>query len=169
LVAPLSSTATSRHHEDAAVLTAVIESQACGHDSELPNGKFTVVPDETIPYDDFSFPKDVDASAVQSLKRSNKGPHKLPKIKSCDGVRIVSNIKLKRIFSEGWWKNFYRTSPQASGILHLTLPGFSRDGRTAIVQGASVCGGLCGTGLYWVLKKVNGTWVVTQTHGTWIS
>jgi hypothetical protein len=120
-------------------------------------------------YDNESVAEAVDASAVQSLKARNKVSRELPSVYACKLVEVVSAKRIKDAFSAGGWSNFQKVFPGGSDILRLTLPGFSKDGKIAIVQGQTSCEGLCGHGVYWVLKDVNGKWVVVQRRATWVS
>jgi len=67
------------------------------------------------------------------------------------------------------WDGFYQAFPGSSGILSLSLPGYSTNGNLAVVQVAYACGPLCGAGFYWVLEYVHGQWVVKERSSAWIS
>ena len=51
----------------------------------------------------------------------------------------------------------------------LTSPLFSRDGKTVIVQISTICGGLCGSGETWVLKRRQGKWRKVRLLNSWVS
>ncbi len=50
-------------------------------------------------------------------------------------------------------------------IFHL--PILTHDGQKAFVSLDHICGGLCGQGWYFILKKIKGKWKVVRYGGTW--
>lgn len=67
------------------------------------------------------------------------------------------------------WKSFNQLFPGATGIISFSHPGFDRKLDQAIVFAAFVCGGLCGGGTVYVLRKVHGRWKVVSTAVVWVS
>lgn len=57
----------------------------------------------------------------------------------------------------------------ANGIISLSRVGFDRTLHEAIVSTSFVCGGLCGEGWIYILKKQHGVWRVVEEHWTWVS
>jgi hypothetical protein len=57
------------------------------------------------------------------------------------------------------WGDFYKKHETAWGIVQFSRIGFSRDGAQALVYFGYGCGGLCGYGGYWVMRKQNGVWI----------
>jgi len=66
-------------------------------------------------------------------------------------------------------KSFQELFPGASGIISFSHVGFDPTLREAIVSTAHVCGGLCGTGSLYVLRKKWGRWVVVNKRVVWVS
>ena len=66
-------------------------------------------------------------------------------------------------------KDFHQTFPKAAGIISLSHVGFDSGLRQAMVSSSFVCGGLCGTGRLYILRKTGGTWEVTSNSITWVS
>ena len=52
-------------------------------------------------------------------------------------------------------------------FLELSSPAF--DGEVAFVETAYVCGGLCGNGLLYALRRNRGDWHIVAVSDTWIS
>jgi hypothetical protein len=84
-------------------------------------------------------------------------------------------IATESIHFEGWPvekdgpSSFEQRFPGASGIVSLSLVGFDSTLREAIVSTSFVCGGLCGTGCRYVLKKKWGRWEVANKWMVWVS
>jgi hypothetical protein len=112
----------------------------------------------------------VEASAMRSLAERNETPGRLDIAKRCPRLRIASEKEIGDATRRGDWDRFHRAFPQAKGILYLSRPGYSSDGRTAVVDVGSGCGSLCGAGFLWVLKAdAAGHWTVERMIPTWVS
>lgn len=70
---------------------------------------------------------------------------------------IASDLKFARLF------------PGATGIIGLSHAGFDKQIGEAIVTTSYVCGGLCGGGHRYFLKKFGGRWIVVSKRETWVS
>jgi hypothetical protein len=167
--------ATDSAQQDVPVLSAIAQAE-CSRATGQPDGKYQVIPDQTDTIVVTSFPETLDRDAIKSLRARNTSPHRLPNISLCPSVRLASdrslNSAMKRKTVDGTragWDGFYRTFPGSSGILSLSLPGYSANGNLAIVQVAYACGPLCGAGFYWVLEYVEGRWVIKERSSAWIS
>jgi hypothetical protein len=55
---------------------------------------------------------------------------------------------------------FRQAFPSAGGIISLSHVGFDSSLHEAIVSTSFVCGGLCGTGRLYILRKIRGRWEV---------
>lgn len=79
------------------------------------------------------------------------------------------------VYFEGWptrnknTKSFESLFPGASGIISFSHVGFDASLDQAIVSTSFVCGGLCGTGKVYVLKKRWGRWRVVNQWIIWVS
>jgi len=60
------------------------------------------------------------------------------------------------------WKNFYKKYPGSDGITKLSAVGFNAKKTIAIVYLGNQCGGLCGGGVYHVLRKNDGKWSLSD-------
>jgi hypothetical protein len=69
-----------------------------------------------------------------------------------------------------WWKTFHDKYPKARGIMTFSRVGFNSNKTQALVYRANHCGGLCGGGNYYLLRKKNGVWVIEGVVGpSWVS
>lgn len=64
---------------------------------------------------------------------------------------------------------FEQLFPGASGIISFSHVGFDSALHEAIVATSFVCGGLCGTGSRYVLRKKRGRWEVVNKWVSWVS
>ena len=70
---------------------------------------------------------------------------------------------------ENGQKDFEKVYPGASGIISLSHVGFDPTLDEAIVSASFVCGGLCGTGWRYTLRKKRGRWAVAGKSIIWVS
>lgn len=88
-------------------------------------------------------------------------------------VTIVSDSLLREIFSSGvrgGWEDFRRRYPRRDGCERLSPVAFSADSTEAMVYREVHCGGLCGDGtLYWLRRSSDGRWSVIGSLMFWVS
>jgi hypothetical protein len=65
--------------------------------------------------------------------------------------------------------SFEKLFPGANGIISLSRAGFDRALDESMVSASFVCGGLCGEGWVYKLKKRRGKWQVVSKRMIWIS
>lgn len=82
---------------------------------------------------------------------------------------LVPKEKIKQIFEELSWDEFYRQFPDSGGYIALSRVGLNSRGDQAFVYRRHMCGGLCGSGHYLALVKKNGEWAVQKKFMSWIS
>jgi hypothetical protein len=116
----------------------------------------------------------VSGEAIRDYKLRNIEPESLRWIGSISPrIEFLSEDEIDRIFPENAsvypWTDFYKRFPGSSGLVTLSNVGFNGDHTQALVYFANVCGGLCGSGEFVVLKKVRGRWVVERTDQLWVS
>jgi hypothetical protein len=116
----------------------------------------------------------VSGEAIRDYKLRNLEPGSLRWIGSISPrIEFLSEDEIDRIFPEDAsvypWTDFYKRFPGSSGLVSLSKIGFNNDHTQAIIYVANVCGGLCGSGEFVVLKKVRGRWVVDRTDQLWVS
>lgn len=84
-------------------------------------------------------------------------------------------IASESVYFDGWRvdkslsKPFEQLFPGAAGILSFSHVGFDPSLNEAIVSSSFVCGGLCGTGQRYILKKRRGRWQVVSSRIVWMS
>lgn len=66
-------------------------------------------------------------------------------------------------------KNFEARFPHNFGYFVISLPGLNLGKTEAILYVDHFCGGLCGGGGYFLMRKVSGIWHVVDQHITWTS
>jgi hypothetical protein len=84
-------------------------------------------------------------------------------------------IAVESVHFEGWpvqkngSKLFEQLFPGAGGIISFSRVGFDSTLHEAIVSTSFVCGGLCGSGSRYVLRKRLGRWEVVNKWIVWVS
>ena len=68
-----------------------------------------------------------------------------------------------------FWTRFDQKYPHSSGLISFSNVGFNPKHNQAFVYGAYTCGGLCGSGTYFLLQKINGRWQIIMEQGLWVS
>jgi hypothetical protein len=73
---------------------------------------------------------------------------------------IQSKQTLGRLRGHGLasWDAYYDHYPESGGWIFMSAVGFNKNKTQAIVYMGSICGGLCGSAQFYVLKKVQGQW-----------
>jgi hypothetical protein len=92
-------------------------------------------------------------------------------IRSPIDYQLVTSAELEPIFCKhcGFWPEYYKRFPGATGIVTWSRVGFNSDGTQALFFENYRCSGLCGTGRYVVMEKKNGIWVITTDIVAWVS
>ncbi len=84
-------------------------------------------------------------------------------------------IAAESVHFSGWpiekngTKPFEQLFPGASAIISFSHVGFDSTLHEAIISTSFVCGGLCGTGSRYVLRKKSGRWEVVNKWVVWVS
>ena len=66
-------------------------------------------------------------------------------------------------------KPFYQMFPGVSGIISFSHVGFDSTLHEAIVSTSFICGGLCGAGRRYILRKKWGRWEIADKWIVWVS
>jgi hypothetical protein len=125
-------------------------------------------------------PTKMDESMRRSLLERNKTSVTLPVVKACGTLKFVDATELDNYFGAHGpatiprgdpWEMFYKKFANASGMMSISLPGYSTDGMLAIVQVAAACGQTCGGGSFWILQRTSGHWRIARdkTVQGWVS
>jgi hypothetical protein len=85
--------------------------------------------------------------------------------------QIVTSKEMQAIFETpgDTWGRYYEKYPNSAGVLSLSRVGFNSDGNQAAFYIANSCGGLCGSGYFVIMEKVNSNWKVVQEIQVWVS
>ena len=67
------------------------------------------------------------------------------------------------------WRNFYSDFPNSIGYIKFTKVGFNQLKNYAIVYVEKYCGGTCGSGMYFLLKKEKNVWKIIDKKEIWVS
>ena len=67
------------------------------------------------------------------------------------------------------WGRYYEKYPNSAGLFRLSRVGFNSDGNQAAFYISNHCGGLCGSGYFVIMEKVNSNWKVVQEIQAWVS
>jgi hypothetical protein len=84
---------------------------------------------------------------------------------------LVDSAQLESFFKRGGgdWLAFYKRFPGSPGIITFSRVAFSEDGTQALFYLSNHCGELCGTGMYVVMEKRDGSWAIEKEIEMWIS
>ena len=82
---------------------------------------------------------------------------------------LVKDSDLPNDGHGGFWSGFYKKYPNSSGILFFSNVGFNDRHDQAFVYAGKTCGGLCGSGEYVLLRKINGKWEIQKESALWVS
>ncbi|RDZ27541.1 hypothetical protein [Lysobacter silvisoli] len=115
---------------------------------------------------------ELDASMPRKLREelllANREPHPLL-LAGIRGTQVESEANIERAFAGGWWDDFYRKYPGASGIVRIGRPVLTKDRQQALIYVAHSCGGLCGKGMVYLLSRSGAGWSIVQEQMLWIS
>jgi hypothetical protein len=171
-VALLLSGTSSPVRDDAAVLKAAL--------SHLCPGNYLIVQSTSAK------PSEVERSrlgrfptaALEDLWARNRASETLPLDNVCAGARMATRSEINTTFDKSrstatdlnsLWKSFYEDFPGAWGLVRMSLPGYSPNGRLAVVYLETGRGGLAGEGSYLLLKKNKTKWRVVIRDSVWVA
>ncbi len=110
---------------------------------------------------------------LQAFQAANQQPARAAELLEIKPkVITISEDRRREIFSapEGkGWDVFYQTYGRVPGIQSFSRPGFSQDGKYALVYLGGSYGWLAGKGDLILMEKVNGVWQVKSRVMVWIS
>lgn len=137
---------------------------------------YVLIPDATSIVAPYFTPSTLNPSAKASLLDRNKASVDLAVVPHCENLKSIKHEQLERELGgtremHELWSAFYERHAGASGVIMLSLPGYSEDGTIAVVQVAGTCGATCGGGTFWVLQRAGRKWEVAPdgTIEGWIN
>ena len=104
----------------------------------------------------------------EELLLANQEKHSL-ELSGISGTKVVPAADIQRIFKAGWWSEFYKKYPDASGFAEVSRPVLTKDRQQTLIFIAHHCGGLCGTGTILLLAREGSEWRVVKQEMLWIS
>ena len=124
-----------------------------------------------VPDDSF---QGLDPDVFAQMRHSSKFTQQLPVDLGCDGVHMESERLIQVAFQrkpshpiESYkipWGGFYETFPGTSGLMYVSMPGYSATGDSAMVYVHEGCGGFCGAGRLLTLRRIGGKWYVVSSR-----
>jgi hypothetical protein len=158
--------------DDLAVFRAVLSS-AC----QRADRTFYVISDLPISTKGYPAPADWPANLPWTdLAASVPSGVRWPHIEICAANRIVDHRKVDAIFerdasirSPPGWDPFYVEFPGAKGLMRISVPAFTSDGRHAVIYLETTCNVMCGSGFYIELVRGKRGWKVSHRETAWIS
>jgi len=151
----------------------LLDTSAAFCESEFEESAFGATRDCTlslpnhIASSDFSgeIPKDL----LENLILSNLEYKSLPTVAWPD-VTISPRGVIDRIFDGGgWWNDFYKEFPDASGFLEVSRAVLTADGNHAVIYAGYHCGGLCGIGTIHLMTRKDDVWQISESVDIWVS
>lgn len=86
-----------------------------------------------------------------------------------DRIFTVTKKKGEKTGNPKGFEEFNRLFPKSPGFTVLSRVGFNPDKTEALLYIGNLCGGLCGSGQFFLLAKDGGGWKVRYSATTWVS
>lgn len=96
----------------------------------------------------------------------------------CKNFIFLSNKDFENLIFDNNSKNkinyfnpdkFFSKYSNSSGYISVSQIGFNKKKDIAILYGDRWCGGKCGEGWWFILKKINNKWKIIKSYELWIS
>jgi hypothetical protein len=75
----------------------------------------------------------------------------------------------KKTANPAGMKELQRRYPNSQGFMNLSRIGLDKNAIQALIYAGNICGGLCGSGQVFFLRKEGGAWKVKLSATTWVS
>ncbi len=118
---------------------------------------------------DLKLSKEEMTSMLSELAKRNTQPSAIPQIGPKDRVVLKSKKQLNAIFKKGFWAEFRRIFPNSGGLMKLSLPVYSKDGKMALIYSSRATDGRAGSGWLKLFEKVDGKWKSIWSLTLWRS
>lgn len=86
-----------------------------------------------------------------------------------DRIFVITKNGAKPVPNMKGFEEFHRLYPKSQGFMSVSRIGFNPDRTRALVYVGNLCGGLCGTGQYYLLTKDGHDWKIDVQALVWIS
>lgn len=111
----------------------------------------------------------IDSEFRASFESRNAAPVSIRDLVRRDDVKWAEAAELSAIFARGFWREFNQVYPEASGLLRVSLPGYSPNGEAAVIYVEFACAGLCGSGQLYVVGLKGREWTVLEERRLFVS
>jgi hypothetical protein len=111
------------------------------------------------------------APLVAALAQANEHKRPVSALGLSNRFRVASTDTLRNIFADHMhgWERFFSTFPTDRGFYGITAPMFSADSLSALIYVEYHCGGLCGEGALFLVRRDGGRWRTARRVRYWIS
>ena len=109
------------------------------------------------------------AAATLEKKFSTKVPVVLISEAERDRIFVIAKKGEKPTPNMKGFDEFHKLYPKSQGFMSVSRIGYNPDRSQALLYVANLCGGLCGTGQYFLLVKEGTTWKIQEGALVWIS
>ena len=109
------------------------------------------------------------------LRARTRKDIELPDAVGCPGLVLASDSEIEHAFSKyddlepRPWSGFYEAFPDAKQLIGVGAPGYSKDGKHAVVFFTRATGVLGGYGIFLRLQKTGEGWRIVDQKLDWIS
>ena len=155
-------------YADSRVKSVTIVDQTAGHPSVYDKERFS----RGVSYVREKMP-DLDQATLADYLSKNWAAQPLKDQFNLKVKAVLINAReVKSIFEEhsmDGWRIIFERYPNSLGLITISAVGFNHDLTQALVHVGISCGGLCGEGNLFLLRKENGVWQVQKKIMTWVS
>jgi hypothetical protein len=136
--------------DDAAILSIVL-AHLCAPDHDERSKKLSA---QTFVVRYVPSSEEFDGSAVASLRGRNNEVHSLPPLSLCPALSFIPSARIEAAAGDAGWPGLHQRSSKPVRMIYLSLPGYSFDGSSTIVELRE----WSGAHTFWVVRKVEGKW-----------
>ena len=108
-------------------------------------------------------------AAALERKFSTKVPVVLISEVERDRIFVIQKSGSKQVPNMKGFDEFHRLYPKSQGFMSVSRVGYNPARTEALVYVGNLCGGLCGTGQYYLLARENNSWKIQVKALVWIS
>ena len=116
--------------------------------------------------------EDYEQKNKSSVPLEKKIPLKVPLVFISEDERdriFLTSKGGKEIGNPKGFEEFYRRYPKSPGFITLSRVGFNHAKTQALLYIGHLCGGLCGSGQFFLLVKERNSWKIQYAATTWVS
>ncbi len=141
--------------------------------SEAPAGTYMLVADRTVTYrwEEDDVRRATEGGIPQALLEALVAQHtSTPMHVSDPRFPTITLRTIKRLFRDGpVWNGFYQEYPNSRGFVEISGPVFNAQRSEALLYVDYNCGGLCGWGSFYHLRRDTVGWRIAHEYMVFIS